>query len=299
MDFADKLFEASAKGDEQSVKELLRKGADPNAKDSSGWTPLHAAVAHGHVGVAKLLIENGSSVNAKTSSGWTPLHFASAFRIPVLVDFLIDKGADINAKDMNGETPLHFAASRGFLDVVELLLKRGADASIVNTSGKTPADLAEINGHHEVANFIRNRTKNISSESETVKKLSGVLKGRDVLGSELEIMEVSSYGVFRVGEWGKLRVALRGRGAVTLKLEGDVDYITEDSYTVNGEANAEIAVKPRTQGELPVKIIAESSRAKIYKLIWLRVESPRTCPKCGAPVKPGEKYCWRCGAKLS
>jgi hypothetical protein len=120
-----------------------------------------------------------------------------------------------------------------------------------------------------------------------------------VLGSELEIIDVSSYGVLRVGEWGKLRVALRGRGVFTSKLEGDVDYITEDSYAVNAEASAEIAVKPRIPGELPVKVIAESSRAKVYKLIWLRVESPKACPKCGAPVKPGEKYCWRCGAKVS
>jgi ankyrin repeat protein len=57
MSIADKLFEAFAKGDEQSVKELLGKGADPNAKDSSGWTPLHTTVAHGHASVAKLLIE--------------------------------------------------------------------------------------------------------------------------------------------------------------------------------------------------------------------------------------------------
>jgi ankyrin repeat protein len=52
-----KLLKASAKGDENGVKEFLEKGGDPNARDSSGWTPLHAAAAHGHVNIAKLLIE--------------------------------------------------------------------------------------------------------------------------------------------------------------------------------------------------------------------------------------------------
>jgi hypothetical protein len=117
-------------------------------------------------------------------------------------------------------------------------------------------------------------------------------------GSKIEIVDVVSSSVLRVGEWSKLMVVLRGRGIFTLKLEGDVDYISEDFYNINAEAGVEIAVKPRIPGEVPVKVIAEGDGIKASKLLWLRVESLRTCPKCGSQIEPGASFCWQCGAKL-
>jgi ankyrin repeat protein len=70
------LFKAAAKGNIEAVKQHLDAGADVNAKDGGGWTPLHFAAWFGHTEVAELLIAKGADVNAKDHTGRTPLNEA-------------------------------------------------------------------------------------------------------------------------------------------------------------------------------------------------------------------------------
>jgi ankyrin repeat protein len=74
MGLNEELLKAAADDDAAKVKELLEKGADANARDRDGLTPLHYAAKHGHADVVKLLIEKGANVNIRSESG-----FASAF----------------------------------------------------------------------------------------------------------------------------------------------------------------------------------------------------------------------------
>ena len=46
-----------------------------------GWTPLHSAVSAGHTDIVQALISGGADVNAANSSGQTPLHYAVSFII--------------------------------------------------------------------------------------------------------------------------------------------------------------------------------------------------------------------------
>jgi ankyrin repeat protein len=69
---ADKsIFIASGIGDLEAVKQHLATGADVNAKDENGWTPLHFACDQRNVAV--FLINKGAKVNAVHKDGWTPL----------------------------------------------------------------------------------------------------------------------------------------------------------------------------------------------------------------------------------
>jgi len=59
---------------------------------------------------SELLIAKGADINAKDEYGWTPLHYAAIKGQKEVVELLIAKGADINSKNQSGETPLHEAA---------------------------------------------------------------------------------------------------------------------------------------------------------------------------------------------
>lgn len=57
---------------------LIRAGADRNARDCEGWTPLHCASSKGHLDCAKELLRNGAQTDAQTKDGKTPLFLAAA-----------------------------------------------------------------------------------------------------------------------------------------------------------------------------------------------------------------------------
>lgn len=103
---------AAYKGQLVTLKALLSKRADVNARGPGSVTALLLAVLNGNTDAAKLLIEGGADVNAKSDDGGTPLMGAAAIGEPELVQMLLARGADVNAKNVKGQTALQIVRYR-------------------------------------------------------------------------------------------------------------------------------------------------------------------------------------------
>lgn len=73
-----------------------------------------------------MLLERGANINAANRIGFTPLHYAAQNVYPRAVIALIERGADINARTNNGETPLDLAIRTHRDTTITLLRARGA-----------------------------------------------------------------------------------------------------------------------------------------------------------------------------
>jgi ankyrin repeat protein len=133
--------------DMSKLQDLIERGADMNAKNNGGETPLYLACARNAFELAKLFIDRGADVRAKIQNGDIPLHVACEMKAYECAKLLIDAGADVMAKAGFGDrwTPLHRASSNHAFEIVKLLIEKGADVEAKDDRGKTPLHVAHNN----------------------------------------------------------------------------------------------------------------------------------------------------------
>ncbi|KDQ17884.1 hypothetical protein BOTBODRAFT_104719, partial [Botryobasidium botryosum FD-172 SS1] len=127
------------------VGALLTAGADVNATDDKGFTPLHLATScrydPGVAAVVNVLLTTDAGVNAADNKHEiTPLHLAISSHlydsnVTAIVDLLVASGAGVDAIDANGSTPLHLAALHGNILAIEHLTIAGADVKRLDLRG--------------------------------------------------------------------------------------------------------------------------------------------------------------------
>ena len=130
---------------------LISKGADVKVKNIALKTPLHEGVDYGPSGLTLLYKSKGADVNARDEKGRTPLCYASSKHA---VNDLISQGAEVNVKSKDGDTPLHIAAGRNDEDAVEALIKNGADINARNNAGMTPLSMAMGSGYQDAVKVL-------------------------------------------------------------------------------------------------------------------------------------------------
>jgi len=103
------IHRAAMNGNIEAVKRHLADGADVNAKNDFGSTPLIAAALEGHKEIVELLIAKGADVDAMNEAEVTSLHYAALRGHKEITKLLLAKGADVNAKDFQSKSPLDYA----------------------------------------------------------------------------------------------------------------------------------------------------------------------------------------------
>lgn len=128
---------------EKIVDLLLGAGADPNAIDATGATPMEVAVRRNWASVIPTLVAKGATL-ASFSGSVPPLVYAARYSTFEVVQALLRVGADPNCADDEHYSPLHNAAKKGNFRMVQALIEAGADPYATNAEGKTALDLATV-----------------------------------------------------------------------------------------------------------------------------------------------------------
>jgi uncharacterized protein len=206
----------------QFIKELVKRGADVNARlttgngglgkfNTKGTTPFFMASATADVPYMKLLLELGADPSIGNVDNCTPLIAACGIHVgsdaanevageePEVLEaakLLLTLGADVNDVDANGETAMHGAALKNLPKVVQFLADNGAKIEIWNRKdkfGSTPLMFAQ--GH---------RPGNFKPSFETVDAIQRVM-----LAAGVALPTNAAPAVLRNSDWEPLAAPVK------------------------------------------------------------------------------------------
>jgi len=145
---------------------MLDHGADVNARDDSGATPLHEAVRQGKIELVKEFVARGADVNARTervpgsagagraNSGLTPFLVAAQSGNVAMMNQLIALGADPKAKSLEGSNAVLLAAGSKKLEAVRMLVELGLNVNDAPKGRPSALHTAVRSGSDDIVEYL-------------------------------------------------------------------------------------------------------------------------------------------------
>ena len=134
----EQLIAAAERGDTAAVLAMISAGANINAQDGCGCTPVMAATHGNHADTVRALIQAGADINLRDGRRDNVLLYAGAEGLLDILRLAIAASADTRITNRFGGTALIPAAERGHVEVVrELLTHSDVDVNHVNNLGWT------------------------------------------------------------------------------------------------------------------------------------------------------------------
>ena len=156
----ENFFRALDDGNKELIDLFVRANFNVNAPDEKGNPPLMIALKKGFSVIAKILLIAGADVNARDPLGLTPLLVTcgnNTAGYKEIAELLIKKGAFINIRDKLGNTPLLLALSGGSTEIARLLIERGSDVFSRTRKGETPLSLAKKAQANDIVELLADK----------------------------------------------------------------------------------------------------------------------------------------------
>ena len=169
------------------MKFLISNGADIEAANAQGKTPINEAVSVANFESVKNLFHAGANLSTVDADGETLLHkpFYILTREPI-ARFLIEHNADVHAIDNRGRTPLIVAVQWRNLPTAMLLLEHGASIYCRDDEGNSAYDICthERDGFNPVREVIE--TENCLRRNEAFAMATDMRLGSDSRANVLD-----------------------------------------------------------------------------------------------------------------
>ncbi|KAK0159927.1 hypothetical protein PV328_007387 [Microctonus aethiopoides] len=192
------LHEAAWRGYSRTVATLAKalgtQRGPLHARNFSGFAPLHLACQNGHNQSCRELLLAGCNPDLQNNYGDTPLHTSARYGHAGVTRILISALCRVSDQNKNGDTSLHIAAAMGRRKLTRILLEAGCDRSLRNKQGETAKDIARRKNLSEILEIInklrsksRSRSKNRSNTSANDSpQLKTNIKPSENSGNKLE-----------------------------------------------------------------------------------------------------------------
>ena len=150
------LFEAARLGRTDMIDALLKAGADINAYDDRGFTPLILAAYNGQSAAVETLITKGADACRPDRDQGNTAQMGVAFKgEDGIAARLLKAGCNVNARNHAGQTALMMASLFSRTRQVDILLAAGADRTIQDAAGRSASSVAAGQGNTVMAGRVK------------------------------------------------------------------------------------------------------------------------------------------------